>query len=302
MTDNLRTVLIIGGPTASGKSALAIDIAEKISGIVINADSMQLYRGLPLLTAQPSEEEKRRVPHTLYGVLPPDGAASAARWRAAALGEIEKAHAAGKIPVIVGGTGLYINALLKGLSPIPEVPENFRKNAIARQRELGNPAFHEELKKRDPATAARLDPMNTQRNVRAWEVLEATGRPLAEWQALPPVPPPAHLRFVTAVLSPPREELYRRCDARFGLMLEAGALEEVKAFVHDKSPLTRALGYAELAAHLKGEMRLDDAIAAASQSTRNYAKRQATWFRHQMAPDLILERPDAAKLLAAAGV
>jgi tRNA dimethylallyltransferase len=302
MTLRQHAVIVIGGPTAGGKSALALAVAEKISGTIINADSLQIYDGLPILTAQPTAEEKAKAPHALYGALPPHAMASAARWRDMALAEIGKAHAAGRIPVIVGGTGLYINALLKGLSPMPEVSGDIRTRAAARQKELGNPAFHDELKKRDPVTAARLDPMNTQRNVRAWEVLEATGRPLAEWQSRPPVPPPAHLRFVTAVLSPPREELYRRCDARFDAMLKAGALEETRAFTRTDSPLARALGYAELSAHLRDEMSLDAAATATRQATRNYAKRQVTWFRHQWTPDIVLDRPDPGRILAAVGI
>lgn len=297
-----NTVLVIGGPTASGKSGLALGVAARIPAVIVNADSMQLYDGLPLLTAQPSDEDKAKCPHALYAALAPSDACSAARWRGLALAEIDRAHAAGKTPVLAGGTGFYLKALMEGLSPVPDVPPEFRARAAALQKELGNPAFNAALKKRDPETAAKLDPLNTQRNVRAWEVLEATGRPLAEWQKLPPVPPPAHLRFISVTLLPPREELMRRCDARFDAMMQAGALEEVAAFRHKDTPLSGALGYGDLAEHLAGRKSLADAVAAAKLATRHYAKRQTTWFRNQVAADLALAAPDADAVVTLAGI
>lgn len=294
-----RTVIVIGGPTGGGKSALALALAERLSGVVINADSLQVYDGLPLLTAQPSMEEKARAPHALYGALAPDDACSAARWRDMALAEIERTEAPA---IVAGGTGFYIRTLMEGISPMPDVPPEFRERAIALQKEVGNPAFHEMLKRRDPETAARLDPFNTQRNVRAWEVLEATGKGLAHWQAAPPVPPPGHLRFFSVALIPERGELYRRCDARFDAMMAAGALEEARAFSHPSSPLNKALGYAELRAHLAGGMTRDEAVAAAKQATRNYAKRQVTWFRNQLEADLWLEEVNAEKVLSRMGI
>lgn len=295
-----RPVLVIGGPTASGKSGLALSLAEQISGVVINADSMQVYQGLPLLTAQPSPEEMHRVPHRLYGVLSPSEICSAARWRGMALEEISRAHDGNRIPVIVGGTGFYIKALLQGLSPIPDIPHEYRSKISALQKEMGNPRFHQELAKRDPVMAAKLHPFNTQRLIRAWEVLEATGKSLSEWQELPTVKPPEHLDFFTVMLLPPRDLLYAACNGRFQQMLDAGALEEAKKFKEAASPdmaLAKALGYPELSAHLAGTYDLAEAAHLAQQSTRHYAKRQVTWFRHQLAPDLVLERPDAAVLL-----
>lgn len=291
-----RRVLIIGGPTASGKSGLALALAEKLSGTVINADSMQVYKALPLLTAQPSPADRQQVPHRLYAALEAEDSCSAARWRDMALAEIQAAE----MPIIVGGTGFYLKTLMEGISPIPEVPEEYRGRAAARQKELGNPAFHAELAKRDPATAARLDPLNTQRLIRAWEVLEATGRPLADWQDQPKEGVP-DVDFFTVTLLPPREALYAACDGRFDAMIQAGVLDEVRAF-YDSRPgnvaLTKALGYPELVAHLEGHLTLEEARNAAQTATRHYAKRQVTWFRHQVEASLTLESPDVAAVLA----
>ncbi|MFH1158604.1 MAG: tRNA (adenosine(37)-N6)-dimethylallyltransferase MiaA [Pseudomonadota bacterium] len=296
-----KPVLVLGGPTASGKSGLAVSLASTLSGVVINADSMQIYQGLPLLTAQPSAEDCLRVPHRLYAALPPDDACSAARWRDLTIGEIEKAHAEDKLPIIVGGTGFYLKTLLNGISPVPDVPHEVRDKISALQKEMGNPEFHRAFSLRDPVMALRLDPFNTQRLVRAWEVLEATGKSLAEWQALPPIGPPEHLRFLTILLLPPRITLYAACNARFGHMLEAGALEEVRQF-KEKFPtgtaLNKALGYPELSAYLDGKLSLPEAISDAQKSTRHYAKRQVTWFRHQIAADLMLDAPLPESLLA----
>jgi tRNA dimethylallyltransferase len=295
-----KPVLIIGGPTASGKSGLALALAEKIEGIVINGDSMQIYQGLPILTAQPPAEDAAKVPHRLYAALPPEDTCSAARWRELALNEINKAHAENKLPIIVGGTGFYLKTLLKGISPIPDIPHGLRDRISALQKELGNPAFHQELAKRDPVMAAKLPPFNTQRLVRAWEVLEATGKSLAEWQALPPVPPPDDLRFLTVNLLPPRDKLYAACNARFGQMLKAGALAEVKQFkarCPANAALGKALGYPELCAYLEDKISLEEAAIAAQQSTRHYAKRQVTWFQHQIAADLTVDTPAPDRVL-----
>jgi tRNA dimethylallyltransferase len=302
VTDNICPVLIIGGPTASGKSGLALGLAERLSGTVINADSMQVYEGLPLLTAQPSAADQVKIPHRLYAALPPTDTCSAARWRDMALSEIRQAHDSGRIPVVTGGTGFYLKTLLEGLSPIPDVPHALREKAAGLQKELGNPRFHQELQKRDPVMAAKLHPFNTQRLVRAWEVLEATGKSLSEWQSLPPVPSPPHLKFMTVFLSPPRKILYAACDARFEKMLEVGALEEVKNF-RQKFPgdtsLSKSLGYPELSSYMDGKMTRAAAAERAKTSTRHYAKRQVTWFRHQIASDFVLETPDAQKVLDA---
>jgi len=297
-----NNVLVIGGPTASGKSGLALAAAEALGGVVINADSMQMYRGLPLLTAQPPGDDIARAPHRLYAGLRPDDVCSAARWRNLALDEIASAHAAGKVPILAGGTGFYIKTLIKGISPIPEVSQTVREGLIRKQREMGNPAFHAAFSALDPAMAAKLDPCNTQRVIRAWEVLEGTGKSLAEWQKTPPVAPPAHLRFIVTILTPPREALYAACDARFDAMIGQGALAEVARFRDEwpgEVPLKGALGFAPLAVHLEGQISLEEAVKKGRQETRNYAKRQMTWFRHQIFADIILKSNDKKDFFSA---
>jgi len=218
-----------------------------------------------------------------------------------ALAEIRAAQKEGRLPVIVGGTGFYIKALLEGMSPIPAFPAHFRDEAIALHEKLGNPGLHQELAKCDPLTASKLDAYNTQRVVRAFEVLLATGKGLAEWQAAPRIGPPEDLRFVTAVLQPPREQLYAACDGRFDKMLAAGALEEARDFSqHTPQPtsISKAVGYPELLAHLAGDLSLAEARQQAQQSTRNYAKRQTTWFKNQIKADIVLHTPAPEPLLS----
>ncbi|HYD32464.1 MAG TPA: tRNA (adenosine(37)-N6)-dimethylallyltransferase MiaA [Azospirillaceae bacterium] len=281
--DGTRAV-VIGGPTASGKSALALDVAEAFGGVVINADSMQIYREMRVLTARPTSEDEARVPHRLYGALPVTERCSAARWRDLALAEIRTAAGQGRLPVVVGGTGLYLRALMEGLADIPSVPEAVRDVARERHRALGGEAFRAELVARDPA-AARLFAGDTQRLVRAWEVLEATGRPLSAWQEQSGNAPEG-LRFLVFVLDPPREALYAACNGRFLTMMEAGAPEEVQAMeaigLAPDLPAAKALGLPELRACLRGELTRGDAVRLAQQATRRYAKRQGTWFRHQV--------------------
>ncbi len=299
MTAVKQKVLVIGGPTASGKSGLALSAALKHDGVIINADSMQMYDGLGILTAQPSSADKAAAPHVLYGQLAPDDICSAARYAKLALAEIDEALAAGKLPIVTGGTGFYLKSLLKGLSPIPSVPDDIRVALIKRQQEIGTAALFAEFAGKDPDTASKIDRDNPQRIVRAYEVLIATGKGLSYWQSLPPEPPPAHLEFITATLLPQRATLYAQCDSRFGQMLAAGALDEVREFqktATPEMPLVKALGYAELASHLAGNITLTDAITLAQNATRQYAKRQVTWFRHQIAADIVLEQPDAALL------
>ena len=281
-----KNVVVIGGPTASGKSGMALDIAVALGGTVINADSMQLYTDLDVLTARPGAEDLARAPHRLYGVLPASERGSAARWRDMALVEIAAAHAAGRLPVVVGGTGLYLRTLMEGLSAVPSIPEDVRKAAHARLRALGGEAFRAELVARDPASA-KLNPGDTTRLTRAWEVLEATGHPLSHWQTQTAEGAPEGLRFTVLVLDPPRDALYANCDRRFRVMMGQGALDEVRQLdarnLDPDLPAMKALGVPELRAHLRGELSLDEAIALAQQSTRRYAKRQVTWFRHQLA-------------------
>lgn len=268
--------------------------------MIINADSLQLYQGLDILTAQPTAEDRQRAPHHLYGILDPNDRATAARFRNMALSKIEQAQAAGKFPIVVGGTGFYLKALTVGLSPVPEVSSEVRAAAIALHLKLKNKAFFELLREKDPAMAARLEPGDTQRLIRAWEVLQGTGKSLSEWHKMPLEGPPPHMAFPYLLLSPPRETLYRHCDERFDKMLEQGALDEVRRFdqrlqqgeIAPGSPLTRALGFSELQLYLQGAMDLDEAVTQAKASTRQYAKRQVTWFSHQVRPELAVETPD----------
>ena len=281
-------VMMIGGPTASGKSALAAAVAAEWHGTVINADSMQVYRELSLLTARPHGAELQAAPHRLYGVLSGAEACSAGRWRDLAAAEVEASLAAGRLPILVGGTGLYLKAFAEGLNEIPPVPEAIRTAARAELATLGKAAFHARLAARDPAMAAQLRPGDSQRLLRAWEVLTATGRSLAEWQAAPATPPP--YRFAKLCLLPPRPALYAACDARLAAMVGpkeegGGALDEVAALLALKLdpalPVMKAVGVPEFARYLAGECRLEAALAAAQQATRRYAKRQVTWLRHQ---------------------
>ncbi|WP_374377296.1 tRNA (adenosine(37)-N6)-dimethylallyltransferase MiaA [Dongia sp.] len=279
------SVVVLAGPTASGKSALALDLAEALGGTIINADSMQVYRDLPILSAQPDATDMARAPHRLYGFLALDDACDAQRWAELAAQEIDAAHAEGRVPIIVGGTGLYIRSLVSGFSPLPDIPAEVRSAARALVKEAGAEEAHRRLTARDPETAARLRPTDPQRIARAWEVLEATGQPLSWWQAQPPVPPTPH-RFQAFAITPERAELYTAADARFLAMLERGALEEVSRAAA-LAPFSdgggrKALGYAELAAVSAGTLSLSEAIPAAQQATRRYAKRQLTWFRHQL--------------------
>jgi len=286
-----RPLLIVAGPTASGKSALALAVAEEFGGTIINSDSMQVYEELRIVTARPSDEEEARVPHRLYGVLPASERCSAGRWREMAVQEIEAVWTKGGLPIVVGGTGLYIKALVDGLSEMPDVPPKVREEAQALHNELGPEAFHTRLAEVDPETAKRLPPADTQRLIRAFEVFLATGKPLTHWHAQAPVSEPLSARAQTFLLAPPREDLYARCGARFDQMLEAGALEEVEALLERDLdpglPAVKALGVPELAAYLAGDISLEAAADKAKQATRNFAKRQMTWFRNQ------IEKPDA---------
>lgn len=292
MTDRRSPITVIAGPTAGGKSARAMELATARNGVIINADSLQVYDALPILTAQPPDRDKATVLHKLYGILGPRDGCSAAQWRLWAMREIDACHAAGQLPVLCGGTGFYLKALMHGLSPLPDVPPAVRAQVMARQKELGNPAFHAELAKRDPVMAAKLNPNDTQRLVRAREVFEATGKSLAEWQALPPEGPPAHYKFTLTLISPERDVLYARCNARFDAMLKSGAIEEVEALdrrilageVPADAPVTHALGFRPLQAARRGKIPLAEAVERAKAETRQYAKRQVTWFRHQLKP------------------
>ncbi|MCI0431904.1 MAG: tRNA (adenosine(37)-N6)-dimethylallyltransferase MiaA [Rhodospirillales bacterium] len=290
-----RPVVVVTGPTASGKSALAFDLAQTLGGTVINADSMQVYRELRILTARPSPAEEAAVPHRLYGILPAAEACSAARWRGLALAEIAEAHRVGRLPILVGGSGLYLRALSDGLSAIPEVPQAVRSETRRRFALLGNLAFHAELSARDPAMGARLKPGDTQRLMRAAEVFAATGRSLAEWQRATGTRAQAYgLACYTIALLPPRAELREQIEARFSAMLAAGAIEEVRALaalgLPPGLPVLKAHGVPELMRYLAGEISLEEARRRAVLATGQYAKRQFTWLRHQIWKDYVIEQ------------
>ena len=288
--DDKHIIHIIAGPTASGKSARALEVAENLNGVIINCDSMQIYDGLQILTAQPPEEDLKQAEHLLYSHLHPNDTCSAGNWREIVEPIIHEVLEQGKTPIIVGGTGLYIRALTDGLSPMPDIPQEVREAAVKKQQELGNPAFHEMLAKHDPVMAQRFHPFLTARIIRAWEVLEATGKSLSEWQKLPLIGPPENWEFKTEVIIPEREVRHQRCNDRFLWMMDNGVLEEVEQFsqrvesseVRDNVALIKSLGYRPLLAYIKGEMSKEDAIERSQALTRQYAKQQCTWFRNQI--------------------
>lgn len=272
---------LIAGPTASGKSALALRVAAAVGGTVVNADSAQVYRDLRILSARPSEAEERAVPHRLFGHVDGAEACSAARWAADARSAIGDAHAERRIPILVGGTGLYIRTLLDGIAPIPPIDPEVR----AAVRALPVERARQALEREDPAAASRLGPADTARITRALEVVRSTGRPIGEWQARRTGGITGEVELVPLLLLPSRDWLYERCDRRFEAMLERGAAAEVAALLarglDPDLPVMRAIGVREIAAMLSGETDRDATAATASQATRRYAKRQYTWFARQ---------------------
>jgi len=286
----LPPLALIAGPTASGKSDLAVELGllsarVGMPAVVINADSAQVYSDLRILSARPSPEDMRGVPHRLYGTWGGENACSAADWAAAAREEIAAAHEAGKLPILVGGTGLYIRTLLDGIAPVPAIDPGVREAV----RAMPVAEAYAALVREDPARAAVLSPADTTRVLRALEVVRSTGRPLAEWQAekVGGIADAVDLRPL--ILLPDREWLYARCDVRFEAMLEAGAIEEVRALLErgldPALPVMRAIGVPEIAAFLAGRASWLATIEAGQQATRNYAKRQYTWLRHQPPAD-----------------
>ena len=279
------TALIVAGPTASGKSALALAIAQRLGGTIINADSMQVYRELRVLTARPTPAEEALVPHALYGVRAAAEPASAGWWRAAALSAMAATRQAGRLPILCGGTGLYLAALTDGLAEIPQPAAAARAEARALLAELGPAGLHARLAAVDPDTAARLRRSDTQRITRAWEVWRSTAQGLATWQAQARGPPPGW-RFAAILLAPPRAASVAAVAARFQGMLAAGAVAEVRellALALDPTvPAMRAHGVQQLAAHVRGELSLEVAMQRAVLATNRYIKRQTTWFRHHV--------------------
>jgi tRNA dimethylallyltransferase len=280
------TAILIAGPTASGKSALALKLAERIRGTIVNSDSMQVYRDLRILTARPTADEERGIPHRLYGHVDAAENYSVGRWCRDVADVLAEVKALGRTPILVGGTGLYFKALLIGLAAVPPIPADVRVRVRARVASEGAPALHGELMRLDAATAERVTVNDRARISRALEVVEATGRPLSDWHrdGLPPLiaPERAAKVFVTCE----RSELVRRIEARFATMLEAGALDEVRALsarrLDPSLPAMKAHGVPWLIRHLNGDVSLEQAAAGAVMDTRRYAKRQLTWFRNQM--------------------
>ncbi len=283
--DDIDAILITG-PTASGKSALALELARRHGGAVVNADSMQVYDTLRLLTARPSEDEMEGIPHHLYGHVPAGAAYSTGDWLREVSELLQRLKAEGTLPVIVGGTGLYFKALTGGLSDMPPVPAEIREDLRRRLAEEGTAALYALLERDDPTTAAKLNPQDGQRILRALEVVAATGRSISEFQgkAGPMIVDPGRARKL--VVLPERDILYSRIDRRFSTMLESGAVEEVEALLAldlpSEMPVMKAIGVSQIAAMLKGEMSREEVIEKASAATRQYAKRQMTWFRNQM--------------------
>jgi tRNA dimethylallyltransferase len=292
------SAVLIAGPTASGKSSVAFELARRVGGALINTDSMQVYREVRILSARPGEEMLAPVPHYLYGHVSVQETYSVARFQADAIGASNEVRADGRVPIFVGGTGLYFAVLTEGLARIPSVPEAIRQSVRARRVEIGAERFFTELAARDPETTSRLRPSDTQRVLRAAEVLEASGRPLSEWQRSQGSAPLAGYALSCFVLSPSRAELYRRIDERFDRMVAAGALEEAAQLKGlDRSlPAAKLLGLREIWAVLDHKLTLDAARAAVKTATRQYAKRQLTWFRNRMAEGTWIEsgEPDTS--------
>ena len=300
-----RRTWLIAGPTASGKSALALRLAEAEGAEIVNADSMQLYGDLNLLTARPSGEETARAPHHLFGTVDAADGWSVGRWLRAAVEVLEEIAARGRSAVVVGGTGLYFNALTTGLADIPEIPAGARSQAEADYQQMGEEAFRARLAEHDPDAAARIEAGDRQRLVRAWEVYAGTGRSLTDWRTTgqPALTPDT---WQAVALDPPRDALSARGDARLSQMIDDGAIEEVRALMarhlDPALPIMKAVGVREFAAHLAGDLTLEQALTSARQQTRNYAKRQMTWMRGRMAdwPRITEIEPDAqwGRLLA----
>jgi tRNA dimethylallyltransferase len=265
---------------------VALALAEQHGGVIINADSMQVYSDLRILSARPTDEDEALAPHALYGFVPAANAYSVGQWLGDVKGAMADAARQGRMPIITGGTGLYFKALLEGLSPVPDIPDDIRGHWRELAREKDAEDLHSLLRARDPQMAARLRPSDPQRVIRALEVLDATGRSLAEWQSEPGEPLLREEQVVRVFVEPPRETLYERIDKRFDTMLEEGALEEVKSLAEQKLdsglPAMRALGVKSLLALLNGDIERDEAIDRAKTETRRYAKRQLTWAKSNM--------------------
>ncbi len=291
--------VLIAGPTASGKSAAALALAQALNGAVINADSMQVYAQAPILTAAPSAADKARAPHFLYGHVSVTDAYSVGRYAADAAAALEDARGQGRLPILVGGTGLYFMALTQGLAHVPPTPPDIRDAARALLDEIGVAALHERLAAKDPRTAALLRPTDPQRVLRAYEVWQATGRPLAEWQQSPADPILKNLRLAKFVLDLPRPQLRQRIATRFETMVEAGALAEALSLkqLDPALPAAKLLGLRPLIALAEGRIGRDAALDEAITATRQFAKRQMTWFRNRMG-DYVWFNPSESNIVS----
>ncbi len=293
MSKQAHTIHVITGPTASGKTDFALSMAGDMNGVIINADSMQIYDALYILGAHPTAEEQQSCPHKLYAALHPAERCSATRWRDMAATHIKQTLANEQTPILVGGTGFYIKSLSEGLSPIPEIDLSYRNEAEALRKELGPQAFHEALAKLDPETAQRLHPNDTQRLIRAKEVVDATGTPLSEWQKRPLIPAPQDWHFKYHVITKDRAEIIDRINARFDVMMKQGAIDEVQHLanmidngeVPEDALIVKAHGFRNLRKYLRGEWSMDEAAEHTKAETRQYAKRQMTWVRGQLPPE-----------------
>jgi len=296
--DRAPDAVLIAGPTASGKSAAALALAEEFDGVVINADSMQVYREVSILSARPSQADTAHVLHLLYGHVGVGERYSVGRYQIDAIEAL--ARAPGRLPIFVGGTGLYFAALTEGLADIPSIPADIREQARDRLSMLGVAGLHADLMERDPETASQLRPSDPQRVLRAWEVFEATGRPLASWQREAATPVLGGLKLAKFVLDVPRFELRERIRVRFLKMLEAGARAEATALkgLDPTLPAAKLLGLRELLALDAGAMTEEDAIISAVTATRQFAKRQVTWFRHRMEDWTWIEVTDGNNYIA----
>jgi tRNA dimethylallyltransferase len=295
------TTILLAGPTTSGKSALALTLAQALGGIVINADSMQVYRDLAIITARPTPTDEARAPHLLYGHVDAGENYSVGRWLLDARAAFADAERRKLLPIFVGGTGLYFKALTRGLAAVPPIPAEVRASVRSRLKAVGAAVLHDELARHDPASAARLMPGDRARVTRALEVVLATGRSLSDWHGEGMPAPVDAARALKIFLSVDRAELYRRIDVRFDSMLGGGAIEEVKALaarnLDPALPAMKAHGVPWLVRHLDGEISLDEAAEGGKRDTRRYTKRQATWFRHQL-PDWTWATLEEAEKLA----
>ncbi|MEZ5647897.1 MAG: tRNA (adenosine(37)-N6)-dimethylallyltransferase MiaA [Alphaproteobacteria bacterium] len=280
-----RPIIVIAGLTASGKSRAALMLAEKLNGVIINADSMQVYQGLPILTAQPSLDDLRRAPHCLYAIVPPEEISSVGTWRVQALKEIAAAHRQGKLPILVGGTGLYLKALFEGIVDIPSIPTHIRVTVRKRLEKEGITGLHPILAQHDPVMAHRLKPGDTQRIIRALEVVMGTGQSLSVWQQTTKAEVPQE-RALLISFQPDRETIRAAIAQRLEGMVAEGAVEEVQVLLRraipSDRPILRAVGVPEFSAYLRGECSKAEALAQATSASRQYAKRQRTWLRTQM--------------------